>query len=339
MDHLLFQFTKSRWGHVSWWQLWSVGRKQIVFRGMENAPCLCTFQKRWEPGGLRNPQRSALLSGMDPSPHSGEGPGGVSKAQSVNASSIVLKLSQLRERQAVPLKSPATKSNVLRNQNSTNGLDDPLGNTTMCFVNSTEVVFAAIPPCSTIEITCNQVNFLRIQDGTKSKNELLGDAFLLGVIVADKKGEHCKVLLPAHWWSTKWGTWKNILHDPSLFSFNNMILHTSPCVMKVDRFATPCSFLRSLTTALQEHLPTVFRRFSDFTETCTFLSFLYTSLRFHLFSDSGPKMTPQHYSQEEGKRRAKVGICKIIWSAASATWDMQWLAEQSPDVQLTACAT
>ena len=88
--------------------------------------------------------------------------------------------------------------------------------------------------------------------------------------------------------------------------------------------ATPCSFLRSvmaaLTTALQEHLPTVFSRFSEFPETCTFLSFLYLSLGFHLFSDSGPKMTPQQQSREEGKRRAKVGICKIIWSAASATW-------------------
>ena len=44
---------------------------------------------------------------------------------------------------------------------------------------STEVVFASIPPCSTFEITCNQVNFLRKHDGTKSKNELLGNAFLL----------------------------------------------------------------------------------------------------------------------------------------------------------------
>ena len=32
-----------------------------------------------------------------------------------------------------------------------------------------------------------------------SHNELLGDAFLFGVNVADKKSEHCKVLLPAHW--------------------------------------------------------------------------------------------------------------------------------------------
>ena len=58
-----------------------------------------------------------------------------------------------------------------------------------CFVNSTEVVFATIPPCSTIEVTCNQVNFLGNHDGTKSKNELLGKAFLLGVNVADMKRE------------------------------------------------------------------------------------------------------------------------------------------------------
>ena len=61
-------------------------------------------------GGLRNPQTSAQLSGMDPGPHTGVGPGGVSKAPSVMASSIVLRLSLLRHRRAVPLKSPATKS-------------------------------------------------------------------------------------------------------------------------------------------------------------------------------------------------------------------------------------
>ena len=53
------------------------------------------------------------------------------------------------------------------------------------FVNSTEVVSAATSPCSTKKITCNQINFLRNHDGTKSENELLGDAFLLGVDVAD----------------------------------------------------------------------------------------------------------------------------------------------------------
>ena len=41
------------------------------------------------------------------------------------------------------------------------------------FVNSTEVVFAAIPPCSTTGITCNQVNVRRIHDGTESEDELL----------------------------------------------------------------------------------------------------------------------------------------------------------------------
>ena len=36
-----------------------------------------------------------------------------------------------------------------------------------------------------LEITCNQVTFLRNHNGTRSENELLGDAFLLGVDVAD----------------------------------------------------------------------------------------------------------------------------------------------------------
>ena len=96
---------------------------------MEKAPCLFTFQKRWDPGGLRKPQTSAQLFGMDPGPHNGVGPGGVGKAQSENTSSIVLILSRLRQRQAAPLKSPATKSMFLRDHKSTNGLDDFLGNT------------------------------------------------------------------------------------------------------------------------------------------------------------------------------------------------------------------
>ena len=105
-----------------------------------------------ERRGLRNPQTSARLFGMDPGPHNGVGPGGVGKAQSAKASSIVLRLSRLRHRQAVPLKSPATWSNFFRNHN-----------------------------------------------GTKSLDELLGDAFLLGVDVADMQGQHSKELLPAHW--------------------------------------------------------------------------------------------------------------------------------------------
>ena len=52
-----------------------------------------------------------------------------------------------------------------------------------CFVNSTELVFAAMPPCGTIGVTCNQVNFLRNHDGTKSEAELL--ASLFGVDVAE----------------------------------------------------------------------------------------------------------------------------------------------------------
>ena len=48
------------------------------------------------------------------------------KAQSAKASSIVLILSQMRNGQAVPLKSPAT-SNFLRNQNGTKSKDETFG--------------------------------------------------------------------------------------------------------------------------------------------------------------------------------------------------------------------
>ena len=138
LDQVLLQSTKSRRSQVSWWQLWSFGLKPSVFRGMENAPCLFTFQKRWEPGGLRNPQTSAQLSGMDPGHH-----------YDVEAR--------------------------WRRQDTAH----------ICFVNSTEVVSATTPPRSTVKITCNQVNFLRNHDGTKSADELLGNAFLFGVNVAD----------------------------------------------------------------------------------------------------------------------------------------------------------
>ena len=79
-------------------------------RGMENAPCMRTFQYRSEPGGLRNPQMSAQLFGIDLGPHNGVRPGGVGKAQSAKVWSIVLMLSLLLHRHAVLLKSPATKS-------------------------------------------------------------------------------------------------------------------------------------------------------------------------------------------------------------------------------------
>ena len=63
------------------------------------------------------------------------------------------------------------------------------------FINSTEIVSAATTPCCSIEITCYQVNLLRNHYGTKGLNELLGDAFLLGVDTADMEGQHGKELL------------------------------------------------------------------------------------------------------------------------------------------------
>ena len=40
---------------------------------------LMHLPKSMRIGGLRNPQTSAQLSGMDPGPHNGVGPGGVGK--------------------------------------------------------------------------------------------------------------------------------------------------------------------------------------------------------------------------------------------------------------------
>ena len=60
---------------------------------------------------------------------------------------------------------------------------------------STEVVSAATSSRSTIELTNNQVNFLRNHDGAKSEKELLGNAFLCGVNVADMKRVHSKTFV------------------------------------------------------------------------------------------------------------------------------------------------
>ena len=57
------------------------------------------------------------------------------------------------------------------------------------FINGTKIVSAVTTPRCSTEITCNQVNFLRNHNDTKSLDELLGDTFLLGVDVADK-GQH-----------------------------------------------------------------------------------------------------------------------------------------------------
>ena len=51
---------------------------------------LVHFPKSIRTLGLRNPQTSAQLSGMDPGPHYGVRPRGVGKAQSIKASSIAL---------------------------------------------------------------------------------------------------------------------------------------------------------------------------------------------------------------------------------------------------------
>ena len=68
------------------------------------------------------------------------------------------------------------------------------------FINSTEIVSAATTPRCSIEITCNHVNLLRNHNSTDGEDELLGDAFLLGVDVADMYRQRSKGYLAAGWW-------------------------------------------------------------------------------------------------------------------------------------------
>ena len=60
----------------------SDARPRVFAKNGKGAVLMRTFQYRSEPGGLRNPQTSAQLFGIDPGPHSGVGPGGVGNAQS-----------------------------------------------------------------------------------------------------------------------------------------------------------------------------------------------------------------------------------------------------------------
>ena len=61
---------------------------------------------------IRRSQESTnvLSPGIAPGPHNGAGPGGIGKAQSAKASSMIEILLLLSRRHAAPLKSPATKS-------------------------------------------------------------------------------------------------------------------------------------------------------------------------------------------------------------------------------------
>ena len=71
------------------------------------------------------------------------------------------------------------------------------------FINRTEIVTASTTPRCAIEITCNQVNALRNHNGTKGLDDFLGNAFLLGVDVADVQGQHGKELLTTDCGTTK----------------------------------------------------------------------------------------------------------------------------------------
>ena len=88
---------------------WNVNGELVEVQ--RKAPCLLTFQNAGSQGVSRKPQTvSPIVRDGIRVPTMVRGPAAVGKAQSQNTSSIVLMLSRLRQRQAAPLKSPATKS-------------------------------------------------------------------------------------------------------------------------------------------------------------------------------------------------------------------------------------
>ena len=88
-----------------------------------------TFQYRSEPSGLRNPQTSAQLFGIEPGHHNGVGPSGAGNAQSAEASSIVLMLSPVAAPPCCSIEITCNHVNLLTNHDSTDGEDELLGNT------------------------------------------------------------------------------------------------------------------------------------------------------------------------------------------------------------------
>ena len=105
---------------------------------MEKAPCLLTFQNRWEPGGLRKPQTSAQLFGVDPSPHNGVGPAASARQSCqyfINSTEIVAAATT----PGCAIEITCNLINVLKDHNSTKGLDDFLGNTSFLGVDIVDV--------------------------------------------------------------------------------------------------------------------------------------------------------------------------------------------------------
>ena len=95
----------------------------------EKSPCMRTFQYRSESGGLRNPQTSAQLCGIDPSPHNGVGPGGVGNAQSAKASSIVLNVVSVAASPCCSIEITCNQVNLLTNHDGSDCEDEFFCNT------------------------------------------------------------------------------------------------------------------------------------------------------------------------------------------------------------------
>ena len=88
-----------------------------------------TFQKRSDPGVLRNPQTSAQLSGIDPGYHNGVGPGGVGKAQSAKASSKGTDVVSIAAPPRCPVDIACNQVNMLTKHDGTDCENELLRNT------------------------------------------------------------------------------------------------------------------------------------------------------------------------------------------------------------------
>ena len=95
---------------------------------MENAPYMRTFQYRSDSGGLRNPQTSVQLFGIDSGPHNGVGPGGVGNevCKSFVDSTDVISVAALP---CYSIEITCNKVNLLTNHDGTNCEDELFRNT------------------------------------------------------------------------------------------------------------------------------------------------------------------------------------------------------------------
>ena len=102
------------------------------------------------------------------------------------------------------------------------------------FFNGTDVVSIAAPPRCPVEIACNQVDMFTKHHGTDCEDELFRNTPFFGVDIFNMYQQICECFLAAQGSSTKRGTRKYPLQNPSQVSFHHFIRQLAPGIMEVN---------------------------------------------------------------------------------------------------------